>query len=168
MPNGSANGWEKIDHLQAIRVAFEPPHACPQVLCGDFNTPQAERDGEIITFGQSRNGELRRTPPTPAASTAERPWEPELWDQGERAVLEGLPRDCGMPDSFRAYAGTLNEVTWVPRNLPEERGRRLDHVFASALLEPTYVKHHHDWRHEDLSDHSALEVWLTPQASAQS
>lgn len=47
----------KIDHLRAVRQGLEPrPDRPLQVLCGDFNTPQLERPGEIVTFGQLRDG----------------------------------------------------------------------------------------------------------------
>ena len=47
IPNGTANGWAKIDHLHAVRRGLEPhPSGSPALLCGDFNTPQLERPGE--------------------------------------------------------------------------------------------------------------------------
>jgi endonuclease/exonuclease/phosphatase family metal-dependent hydrolase len=42
-------------------------------------------------------------------------------------------------------------------------GWRLDHVFASAELEPAAATYHHAWRDGGLSDHSALEVDLRPR-----
>jgi len=158
IPNGSVNGWEKIDHLESLRRGFGEPQECPQVLCGDFNTPQLERDGESITFGQLPDGELRQSPPAPKPFRRGRPWDPVAWDRGERAVLEGLRRDCGMPDAFHVVSPGAVEPTWVPRGGDEASGRRLDHVFASSSLTVKAFAHLHDWRRAGLSDHSAIEV----------
>ena len=76
VPNGSTNGWVKIDHLHAIRRGLQPPHPRPQILCGDFNTPQSETGGQLTTFGQTLSGRPRERPPSPRAFTAERPGTP--------------------------------------------------------------------------------------------
>jgi endonuclease/exonuclease/phosphatase family metal-dependent hydrolase len=160
IPNGSANGWVKIDHLLAVRRAFQLPHAVPQVLCGDFNTPQSEADGRLVTFGQTLDGRPRPRPTSTKPFTPERPWDPIAWDQGERAVLEGLPAECDMPDVFRSCHPTAVEATWVPRGRDEGRGRRLDHIFASTAFEIVSCSHLHEWRRAGLSDHSAIEATL--------
>ena len=160
VPNGSTNGWVKIDHLHAIRRGLQPPHPRPQILCGDFNTPQSETGGQLTTFGQTLSGRPRERPPSPRPFTAERPWDPLAWDQGERAVLEGLPRDCDMPDAFHRRHPTAVQATWVPRGAAEEGGRRLDHLFATTAFDILSCRHIHQWRHDRLSDHSAIEAHL--------
>lgn len=158
VPNGSANGWEKIDHMWALRRGLEPPHGRPQILCGDFNAPRSEACERITTFGQSASGELLARADWRYPWTSERPWDAAAWDAGERAVLERLGQDCGMPHVFRLCHPDSMEVTWVARGVHEERGRRLDHVFASRELEPIACRHMHGWRFEGLSDHSAIEA----------
>ena len=43
-------------------------------------------------------------------------------------------------------------------------GRALDHLFTSKELRPVAAVYHHEWRDEGLSDHSPLEVDLSPRA----
>src|SRR4051794_10237363 len=93
VPNGSQNGWAKIDHLTALPAGLQPPHPCAQLVCGDFNTPQAESDGQIVTFGQTRKGAWRSRPTSTAPFHPDRPVDARRSDAGERAVLEGLPRE---------------------------------------------------------------------------
>ncbi len=157
IPNGIQHGWAKIDHLNALRSAFGEARERPQILCGDFNTPWAEIDGRIITAAQHPSGALRERSRSRAISP-DRPWNAEEWDRGERGVLEGLPRECGMPDAFNVRHPGKVEATWVKGRLPDERGRRLDHVFASEELAVVECNHVHSWRRQKLSDHSAIEV----------
>ena len=54
VPNGSANGWAKVEVLEAVYAGVSD--RCRDrhtVLCGDFNTPQCERpSGEMVTWAQ--------------------------------------------------------------------------------------------------------------------
>ena len=159
IPNGTSNGWMKIDHLWGVRVGLEPPRPRPAVLCGDFNTPWLERQGALITAAQDENGQLRSRPRSRRAKySPERPWNAAAWDAGERAVLEGLPRDCGMADVFLSSRCEDAPETWTHKRNPNAHGRRLDHVFASSELKPVLFRHIHSWRHRGLSDHSAIEA----------
>jgi exonuclease III len=159
IPNGTKNGWAKIDHLRTVRNGLTPKAgAPPQLLFGDLNTPQSEGPHGITTFGQTLAGGWRERPTSSKPFTDDKPFDPKRWDEGERAVLEGLPNDCGMPDVFRLKHPDTFEVTWVPKGLPEDTGRRLDHVFASRELDVVSCKHIHRWRRGEprLSDHSAV------------
>ncbi len=54
IPPGSSHGWLKIDTLEGIFRRLAQPSTRPRILCGDFNTPQAERaDGRIITWANA-------------------------------------------------------------------------------------------------------------------
>ena len=87
------------------------------------------------------------------------------WDEAELGVVPGL-RDLGYADAFRALHGYASrEPSWAWRH---GGGWRLDHVFCSAALEPAAARYHHAWRLEGLSDHSALEVDMTPDSSPPS
>ncbi len=78
---------------------LEPPHNHPQILGGDFNTPRSESADGILTFGQTPTGRWR-TRTNPRLFTKRR-WDARRWDACERALLLGLPEECGMPDVFR-------------------------------------------------------------------
>ena len=139
VPN-AANGWVKPDTLAALRAGLAKAEG-PRVLCGDLNTPRREQpDGTVISFARDRYGRLREERGT-------------RWDDAELGVVPGL-RDLGFTDAFAAD----RQRTWVYRRW--SGGYRLDHVFASAELEPVAATYRHAWRDGGLSDHSALEVEL--------
>jgi exonuclease III len=50
---------------------------------------------------------------------------------------------------------------------PPGYGWRLDHVIASAELEPVACDYVHDWREQGLSDHSAVWAELRPVSSGR-
>lgn len=157
VPNGSANGWVKIEHFHALRAGLAPPHERPQILMGDFNTPQREGDLGLVTFGQNPDGSFQASGKSIKPFTPERPFDAVLWDEGERAVLEGLPNECGMPDAFRVLHPGAADGTWAPRG-NDDRTRRFDHIYATEDLKPQAVRHINELRHDDLSDHSAVEA----------
>jgi exonuclease III len=148
VPN-AANGWIKVQTLQAIRggLAAAPPR--PRVLCGDLNTPRRElAHGEVISFARDSRRRLR-------------PERGVEWDDAELGIVPGL-RELGYRDAFRALHGyAKREPSWTWRRIADhDGGWRLDHLFASAELCPTAATYHHAWRDDGLSDHSALEVDL--------
>lgn len=165
IPNGSSNQWIKIDHLWALRYGLA---ACDrsQIVAGDFNTPQAECDGKIVTFGQRKDGSFASETYAKPPYTVERPWDSRLWDKGERAVLEGLPRELDMPDAFRELHPGAQGFTWGPRG--REPDRRLDHVFVSKDLGLQSCEHLVRWREHALSDHCPILVGLAPLVGADS
>jgi exonuclease III len=163
VPN-AANGWVKIRTLEAVRAGLAAG-AGPRVLSGDLNTPRRELpDGTVLSFARDTRGRLR-------------PERGDEWDAGELGVVPGL-RDLGFADAFRAVHGyERKEPSWVYFRRPEGAGHgqgvarratqahrssgwRLDHLFASAELETTASRYHHEWRDAGLSDHSALEADL--------
>ena len=156
VPN-AANGWVKVQTLKAIRsgLAIGPP--APRVLCGDLNIPRRELpSGEVISFARDSRGRLR-----PDRGTE--------WDQAELGVVPGL-REVGYEDAFRALHGYASkEPSWTWRRIAGHGGGwRLDHLFTSKELSPVAAVYHHEWRDEGLSDHSPLEVDLSPRAPTKS
>ena len=148
VPN-AANGWVKVQTLEAIRAGLEAAPPGPRVLCGDLNTPRRESpDGEVISFGRDSRGRVR-------------PERGARWDEGELGVVPGL-RDLGYRDAFRSLHGYASrEPSWTwERVAGHAGGWRLDHLFASPELEPLACAYHHEWRQRGLSDHSALEADL--------
>ena len=148
VPN-AANGWVKVQTLEAIRTGLAAAPPGPRVLCGDLNTPRRELpNGEVISFARDSEGRLR----------ADRGTE---WDDAELGVVPRL-RELGYQDAFRALHGyAQRQPSWTWRRIAGHGGGwRLDHLFASEELRPTAAVYHDAWREHGLSDHSPLEVEL--------
>jgi exonuclease III len=148
VPN-AANGWVKIETLQALRRGLETPSRASTVLCGDLNTPRRELpDGTTISFARDSRGRLR-------------PERGPEWDAAELGIVPGL-RDIGYRDAFRTCHGyAARSPSWTWKTIAgHDGGWRLDHIFLSAELLPLACQYHHQWRDQGLSDHSALETDL--------
>ena len=50
IPPGSSNGWIKIQMLEGIYKHLAIKTNKLRILCGDFNSPQSEKNGGIITW----------------------------------------------------------------------------------------------------------------------
>jgi exodeoxyribonuclease III len=155
VPN-AANGWLKVETLQALRRGLETPGALPRVLCGDLNIPRRELpDGTTISFARDSRGRLR-------------PERGPEWDAAELGVVPGL-RELGFRDAYRTLHGyESRSPSWTWRQIAgHDGGWRLDHTFVSGELVLLGCRYHHEWRERGLSDHSALETDLElPPASA--
>jgi exonuclease III len=154
IPNGSSNGWKKIETFEAIFKALSSEADNPRILCGDFNSPQFElTNGETVTWGQSllkKNEVILR--------------EKNIrWHQGEFSVIRGLA-EHNLPDVFRQLHGYNNEESSyiVHRKGEIVSKRRFDHVFASQELKPQECVYLHEFREMGLSDHSPIEVLFSP------
>ena len=155
VPNGSDNGWGKVEVLEAVYRGLSrcnwDQHT---LLCGDFNTPQCELpSGEIITWAQREDAE-RRYPLT----RRKRGRSGLQWDAAERNILSGL-QVFGMRDVFRSLHGYQVEAcSWVARRKERVRPRRFDHIFASDQLKTMSCEYLTAWRESGLSDHAAIEA----------
>jgi endonuclease/exonuclease/phosphatase family metal-dependent hydrolase len=155
VPNGSANGWAKIEVLEAV---FAGVSACcagrDTLLCGDFNTPQCElASGEIVTWAQDvdESGRTQVARRILGGSGLR-------WDAGERNILSGL-QPFGMRDVFRSLHGyEVDACSWIVRRKDLVRRRRFDHVLASARLQTISCEYLTEWLDERLSDHAAIEA----------
>lgn len=148
VPN-AANGWVKVETLQALRRGLATPSGVPRVLCGDLNIPRRELpDGTTISFARDSRGRLR-------------PERGPEWDAAELGVVPGL-RDLGFRDAYRTCHGYASRSpSWTWKTIAgHDGGWRLDHTFLSAGLTPLACDYHHAWREDGLSDHSALETDL--------
>lgn len=144
-------GEYKLATLEGLYRRLATPAPIPRILCGDFNSPQAETpDGTIVTFGQRirRDGQIVT--------------RDERHDRSERNILAGLAAS-DLVDVFRSLHGyDVQEFSWhTPGGA--RHGFRLDHIFASRCLHPVACTYLHSIREERLSDHSALEAVFDPQ-----
>jgi exonuclease III len=153
IPPGSSNGWMKVEMLEAVAAVVAEPGVTPQILCGDFNVPQAELpDGRIVTWAETlaANG-----PPRPQARKFG--GDARRWDAAERTIMVG-GRDRKLVDAYRAVHGYgRQEFSWFLKRRELRVGRRFDHVFCSRELQISRCEYLHDVRESGLSDHSALE-----------
>lgn len=158
IPPGSSNGWKKVEVLEGIFERLSRRAKLARILCGDFNTPKEERtDGQVITWAQTvkRGGNVK------LGKRGER------WDQAERNVLQGLAR-FDLCDVFRLLHGyKAQEFSWYVVRKSGRKGRRFDHVFASASLKPVACRYLHTFREKRLSDHSPIEVCFEPGSFLQ-
>jgi exonuclease III len=149
IPPGSSNGWIKIEMFEGIYYRLACETNKPRIMCGDFNSPQAEHpDKTVVTWGQSitRDGSIKITKGL------------DRWDRGERSVLEGLAEN-DLVDIFRSLNGYgLDEKSWFTMRKGIELSRRFDHVFASRSLGWSYCEYFHEMRKRGLSDHSPIVV----------
>lgn len=131
IPNGSGNGWAKIDAFRALAALVRKVKGRPCVLTGDFNEPQfALQDDRIVTFGQDRGPSGRYV--------CWRQWRfegrsgtGEEWDAAVRWFFESRD-DHGLRHAFWESSGhgTMAE-THTSRGSP----RWFDHVFVSDDFE---------------------------------
>ena len=163
VPNGSTNGWTKIETFEGLYRRLACRSDRPRILCGDFNSPQNEMsDGRLVTWGQN----ILPTGETVIKGTwkdrAGREDSNERWDLGERSVLEGLAV-FDLPDVYRTLHGYgAEEFSWCWKG-KGGTPRRFDHVFASRELNAVRCQYLHSLREAGLSDHSPIEVDFEPR-----
>jgi endonuclease/exonuclease/phosphatase family metal-dependent hydrolase len=156
IPNGSGNGWRKIDALEALRSTALNLSEEALIITGDFNEPRYEplQNGHVITWGQQRVGEEWRTWDTwtdrdGVADSGKR------WDSAVRWFFEERPR---LRNAFWEARG-VGEME--PSHISRDSPRWFDHIFVSQHLAVQSCRYLHDWRAARLSDHSPLLASLT-------
>jgi len=136
LPPGSSRGELKMQAFQAIRRRIDEPTSVPRVLCGDFNTPQAEDDESVTTWASSH----------PALR--------DEWDAAERGVL-AHPK---LRDLYREQHPPSEP--YPASHYTRGIRRRYDHIYASDELQAVGCRYITDWLEERLSDHAPVEADL--------
>ena len=153
IPNGSGNGWRKIDTFHALAAELRRAKDSPRILTGDFNEPKRFEDsGQIVTFGgESLDGRMPWGVTSSATSARA--------SSGSRACGRSSTRRCqntayGTPivnlhrllvaaPLLRTRQGQADDVSTIPS--------------SQDILEVLGCDYHHDWREQDeLSDHSPI------------
>lgn len=156
VPNGSANGWRKIETLEALRRLVMALDGRPLILVGDFNEPRWAplQDGRIVTWGQDRiDGRWQtwsRWSFGGLSGTGER------WDSAVRWFFE-RNSESGLRN---AYWESHGFGSMEPTHLSRGEPRWYDHIFVSEQFNVVACKYRHEFRELGLSDHSALEATL--------
>jgi len=152
IPCGASHGYLKIETFEGIyKFLARKNNKYPRILCGDFNSPQAETtSGEVITWGQK----IRKDGQVKLKNGAKKGW-----DAGERSIIQGLA-EYDLCDIFRLLNGYKSqEFSWLFRRKGKIVSRRcFDHIFAAKTLNPDTCCYIHSIREDLLSDHSAIEA----------
>lgn len=146
--------YVKLRTHRAIHAHLARPHALPQLLVGDLNTPRRELpDGETWSFARTAGGSLRTD-------------RGEPWERAELAPLRGLERH-GIRDLFRDLHGyERDEISFAAG--AGRGGWRLDHMVGSQHFAPGACEYDHAAREAGLSDHSPIwaELQTRPHDSS--
>lgn len=158
VPNGSSNGWKKVETFEALADHLSRHRSGSRVVGGDFNEPRwFEREGRAISFGAridkvggwSVEGQLMRK--------GER-HPRRRWNDAVDSVL-GSGADLGLRHAYLATHQERFEETHRTRTQP----RFFDHLLVSKDMEVLASGFHHAWRTDlGLSDHSAAWAELRP------
>ena len=134
IPPGASNKLVKIFTLEGIYSRLAVASARPRILCGDFNTPKADRCAEVVTWAQTeRSDGSFRVRPRIRGVTGER------WDRAERYILERLGKEYDLADVYRAlHPVKSSDYSWYAST---GEGRRFDHIFASQSLNPVTCRY---------------------------
>ena len=158
IPNGSGNGWRKIDTFSVLSAALRRGNDSPRILTGDFNEPKRFRQsGQIVPFGEKIHDDK---------GTSIRGWQTKFGVRrrnmervnGVRSVLDGASQH-GLRDAYRDRHGVeaATPVTYNTRKNP----RCFDHTFVSRHFEVVDCGYYHEWRKQKWSDHSAMWTKLS-------
>lgn len=152
VPNGSNHGIKKIETFEGLYEGLRTHTDHPQVLCGDFCTPQLERsDGTIETWAVERRKD---------GSFGPRKERDARWDQAERNILLGLA-EFDLPDVFRLLKGYgMQGYSMIQKHGDRVSYRRYDHIFASRKLHPRACEYLHEVLETQsrLSDHAPIQA----------
>jgi exonuclease III len=139
MPSGTSHGMIKVETFEGLYKALATHSDSLRLLCGDFNSPKAEK---TISFGGKQN--LR-------------------WIDAELNVIRGLAA-YDLSDIYRQCNG-FNDVTiksWVRQWRGKAHGARLDHIFASQALNAITCVYDTTVIENGLSDHAIMIADFEP------
>ena len=150
IPPGSSNGWLKVEMIDGIVQYFKDHHEHPQILCGDFNTPQKETNSDgVITFAQriKSDGKIVLRKQFRGGLGAD-------WDTSERSLFTEL-KSHGLRDAYREqHPDDLDAFSWSFRRNGKEFKTRFDHMFVDKRLHLCDCEFIND--QGSLSDHAPL------------
>jgi exonuclease III len=135
VPSIARKDGVKVPTQHAMHARLADAATRPHIICGDFNSPQAESpEGVTLFFKPSRPVEYA----------------------GERALMHGL-FEFGMRDAFRECNGYEDAApSWFWKNRGRTGGYRLDHIFVSPHFQVHRCWYDHGVRERGLSDHSLM------------
>ncbi len=155
IPNGSGNGWKKIDTFRVLSAALRRVIDSPRLLTGDFNEPERFRQsGQIVPFHEK----VHEDGGTSIWGCHEKFGDERRkieWTDGVRSVLDGASQH-GLRDAYRDVHGG-ETPTPVTHYTTGGNPRCFDHAFVSRHFEVLDCCYYHECRLQPkLSDHSAM------------
>jgi endonuclease/exonuclease/phosphatase family metal-dependent hydrolase len=158
IPNGQANGWDKVFAFEALLVGLQGSRG-PTILTGDFNEPR--QFTPFTSFGARRSGTLTGTFTDLFDITDER----IRWQRAVEGVLS--------PNTAATAWGGTHVVTQLgadfePTHLARGHPKMFDHILTSPQLRATVVTFDHTVRESKprLSDHSMVIATIETGPSA--
>lgn len=154
IPNGSGNGWAKVETFEALARGLEPDALVhPTILAGDFNEPMTVLDdGTIVPFSMRQRRDGTWTDAGLRTAACGRTFPRERWTTAVRAVLGRSP-SIGLR---RVRQGV--EEAHEMRVTHEVRGygRCFDHLLVSEHWAVVAAGVEDDVRMDGTSDHSLI------------
>jgi hypothetical protein len=130
MPNGSGNGWTKIDGFEALATALKarPTGAC--IVLGDFNEPFRFEAETVVSYAYAHGEQAdslwrRRGKHTPWREYPRRRWQD--------AVAGVLIRDS--TSGVRRLSPKNGSYEYVSHVTTDGRPRLFDHILVSEGIE---------------------------------
>ncbi len=152
IPNGSGNGWAKIDTLEALAQRLEASERI-RLLGGDFNEPRSVYpDGAILPFGTRQRTDGSWTSDGAFTGTCGQRHPRRRWHDAVVRVL-GVDAPHGLVHAARA---TGVPELFGPTHVVRKQERSFDHLFVDRRRRVIESGTHHDWRTNGPSDHSAV------------
>lgn len=155
IPNGSSNGWRKVQHCQLLGRVLREAAPRSRILTGDFNEPREFlADGRVVSFA----AELRANGELGLDGTVSKGIEdiegPHTWREWDRAVCDLFSASFhGLSHVIERAGGTLHPMPVTHQT--RAANRFFDHAFVSREL-GVRVEYLHELRGPNGSDHSAL------------
>lgn len=157
VPDGSSNGWQKIDTIDSLKHLVLELRGEPLVLTGDFNEPlwAPLHDGRVITWGPDIADEHWVAWDTQDLDGV--PDSGERWDAAVRGFFES-PEESGVRNAFWDERRQMDASHLSADAIPD---RWFDHVFCSEQFHVESCEYLHAFREAGLGDHSALTASLS-------
>lgn len=127
IPNGSGNGWRKVETLEALSAGLSDDVST--VVCGDFNEPRAFLRDAVRSFGERRRADGTWTRDGMKRGVCGRRFERRRWCDAVDALL-GPNAAHGLQLAWRRVGWGAAPVTHRVRG----RERCFDHIVVSPRL----------------------------------
>lgn len=155
VPNGSGNGWRKIETFEALARSFDTNTPTPPtIVAGDFNEPQAVlADGTVIPFTMTKRSDGQWSSDGQKKGKCGRTFPKQRWVDGVRSILGRYPS----VDLTHAARVTGGASAWHVTHQVQGKDRFFDHILVSSHWTVLETGFDHEVRINGTSDHSL--VW---------